>query len=82
MTTPRRIRDPKGKVGYHHDRQHPQQIDVTAEQRDDASDARTDKSLSLIHIFVADGEEGAEVYSGATTEKQAWDCLLYTSRCV
>ncbi|MFU6095975.1 terminase large subunit domain-containing protein, partial [Pseudomonas aeruginosa] len=26
-----------------------------------------------ISMFVADGEFGAEVYSGATTEKQAWE---------
>jgi phage terminase large subunit-like protein len=26
-----------------------------------------------IYMFVADGEFGAEVYSGATTEKQAWE---------
>lgn len=25
------------------------------------------------YMFVADGEEGSEVYSGATTEKQAWE---------
>lgn len=25
------------------------------------------------YMFVADGEEGAEVYSGATSEKQAWE---------
>ena len=26
-----------------------------------------------LYMLVADGEEGAEVYSGATTEKQAWE---------
>lgn len=26
-----------------------------------------------LYMFTADGEEGAEVYSGATTEKQAWE---------
>lgn len=26
-----------------------------------------------LYMFVADGEPGAEVYSGATTEKQAWE---------
>lgn len=26
-----------------------------------------------LYMFVADGEFGAEVYSGATTEKQAWE---------
>lgn len=26
-----------------------------------------------VYLFVADGEFGAEVYSGATTEKQAWE---------
>ena len=26
-----------------------------------------------LYMFAADGEEGAEVYSGATTEKQAWE---------
>lgn len=26
-----------------------------------------------IHMFVGDGESGAEVYAGATTEKQAWE---------
>jgi phage terminase large subunit-like protein len=28
---------------------------------------------SAIYMFAADGEAGAEVYSGATTEKQAWE---------
>ncbi|MCJ8337583.1 MAG: terminase large subunit [Pseudomonadales bacterium] len=28
---------------------------------------------SAIYMFAADGESGAEVYSGATTEKQAWE---------
>jgi phage terminase large subunit-like protein len=26
-----------------------------------------------LYMFAADGEHGAEVYSGATTEKQAWE---------
>jgi phage terminase large subunit-like protein len=28
---------------------------------------------SAVYMFAADGEAGAEVYSGATTEKQAWE---------
>jgi len=30
-------------------------------------------SAAGIYMFCADGEHGAEVYSGATTEKQAWE---------
>jgi phage terminase large subunit-like protein len=30
-------------------------------------------SGTCIYMFAADGESGAEVYSGATTEKQAWE---------
>ena len=29
--------------------------------------------LVAIYMFAADGESGAEVYSGFTTEKQAWE---------
>lgn len=32
-----------------------------------------DAALDGLYAFAADGEYGAEVYSGATTEKQAWE---------
>ena len=37
---------------------------------------------SAIYMFAADGESGAKVYSGATTEKQAWEIFRPAEKCI
>lgn len=46
---------------------------VVYEERPRKNAKSTDAAIDGLEGFAADGEFGAEVYSGATTEKQAWE---------
>lgn len=46
---------------------------ITYEERPRKNAKSTDAAIDGLYLFAADGEMGAEVYSGATTEKQAWE---------
>ncbi len=46
---------------------------VAYDERPRKNAKSTDAAIDGLYFFAADGEMGAEVYSGATSEKQAWE---------